>query len=238
MFVPVIDQTKVKVKERELFYNDSLYTQKNMKIIFAFLFLAAFFVVKMPAQQVPFPDRGKVRVVTVPRGDNSMKPRPTAGAESHKVVIDGLLNDTYFSLFLKEYSDGKEIDNAFDIALANRYAKGYKIIFEIVPDIEDDKHLRFFTYYPEGESYRPQISSENTRFKCALFEKPIKNEYDKKIPILLIYEEKESESAIEDLITKNQKDGVLTNSPDIDKNLYSHINRYFIVYYILTEIKD
>lgn len=209
-----------------------------MKIFFAFLFLAAFFVVKMPAQQVTFPDRSKVRVETRPRGDNSLKLTPTEGAESHKVLTDGLLNDTYFKLFIKEYSGGKEIDNEFDLILANRYTKGNKIILEIIPDIEDDKHLRLFTYYPGGEVFVPKISSENTRFKYALFEKSIKNEYNKKTPILLIYEEKELDSSIENLINKNQKDGVLPDNPNMDKNLYPRINRYFIVYYVLTEIKN
>ena len=95
-----------------------------MKIFFTFLFLTAFFVVNMAAQQVPFPDRGKVRVETRPRGDNSMKLTPTEGAESHKVLTDELLNDTYFTLFIKEYSGGEEIVNEFDLILADRYTKG------------------------------------------------------------------------------------------------------------------
>lgn len=209
-----------------------------MKIIFAFLFLTVFFIVKMPAQQVPFPDRSKVRVVTTPRGDNSWKQKPTEGAESRKVLTDELLNDTYFTLFIKEYSGGKEIDNEFDLILANRYTKGNKIILEIVPDIVNDKHLRLFTYYPGGEIFLQKISSMGTHFKCAFFEKSKKNEYDKKIPILLIYEEKELDSSIENLINESQKDGVLPDNPNMDKNLYPHINRYFIVYYVLTEIKN
>ncbi|SFK46859.1 hypothetical protein [Proteiniphilum acetatigenes] len=209
-----------------------------MKIFFAFLFLAAFFVVKMPAQQVPFPDRSKVRVETRPRGDNSLKQKPTEGAEGLKVLTDGLLNDTYFTLFVKEYSGGKEIVNEFDLILADRYTKGNKIILEIIPDIVNDKHLRLFTYYPGGESFRQKISSENTRFKYALFEKSKKNEYDKRIPILLIYEEKELDSSIENLIKENQKDEFLPDNLNMDKNIYPHLNRYFIVYYVLTEIKN
>lgn len=209
-----------------------------MKIFFAFLFLAAFFVVKMPAQQVPFPDRGKVRVETRPRGDNSLKLKPTEGAKSHKVLTDGLLNDTYFTLFIKEYSGGKEIVNQFDLILADRYTKGNKIILEIIPDIVNDKHLRLFTYYPGGEIFLQKISSVGTHFKCALFEKSIKNDYDKKIPILLIYEEKELVSSLENLIKENQKDGFLPDNPNMDKNIYPHLNRYFIVYYVLTEIKN
>lgn len=209
-----------------------------MKIFFTFLFLAVFFVDKTPAQQVPFPNRGKVRVTTTPRGDISLRLKPSEGAESHKVLTDELLNDTYLNLFIKEYSEGKEIDNEFDLILANGYTKGYKIIFEIIPDIENDKHLRLFTYYPGGESFRPKTSSENTHFKNAFFEKPIKNEYDKRIPVLLIYEEKDLDTSKEKLVKENLKDGVLPNNPNIDKNLYPHLNRYFIVYYVLTEIKN
>lgn len=209
-----------------------------MKIIFSFLFLVAFFIIKMPAQQVPFPERGKVRVITTPRGDNRFKQKPAEGAESHKVLTEELLKDTFFNLFIKEYSDGKEIDNAHDLIFANPYTKGTKIILEIIPDIEDDKHLRLFTYFPGFESFTQKLSSENTHFKNAFFEKSIKNEYDKKIPISLIYEEKDLDNSKEKIVNKYQKDGVLLDNQNMDENLYPHLNRYFIVYYVLTEIKN
>jgi hypothetical protein len=140
-----------------------------------------------------------------------------------------------FTMHLKEYVDGKKIDEfnpLLETVYSGRFSKGRKVSWEIVPDTSSDT-LEIFVYFP-GMIARPlKIPGTGKCFKYAPYRLVEEVGRRDEIPLMLFYEDDLASHETDNLVRRSLTDGKL--NPDAAKNkaLLLKIKRYVLLSYTL-----
>ena len=204
--------------------------------------LLLFFSITVEAQeQISIKKNGPYTTVSVPKSMSGKykTPQPAENSEYIKYKIPEFSYEIHFSLYIKEYIDGKEIPDSLSLSriLSGNFSNE-NIIFELVPDTGDISNFELFTYTPGFTSYKNKIPNKNSTFKYCQFQKHDEIQFEKETPLLLIYEDDISDSKTEALIKPLLKNNILTEDAAKKGNIYSKIKRYCIVYYTIKKIAN
>ena len=173
------------------------------------------------------------RISTPRSSNNSMIPKPSVFSERIKIIIPEFSHDVYFSLSIKEYVNDEEVSDFLSNIVTEYVSKGNKIIFELVPDKSDLFSFKLFTFHPGSQWLRYKKPNTNSTFKYCQFQKTENINLETEIPLLLLYEDNISNSNVEVFINSLLEDNKLSVKVAKEKNIYSKINRYCIVYYTI-----
>jgi hypothetical protein len=173
-----------------------------MKSVFTNLFLIFFFILisfGLSAQSFP-----NVRAVTTPHGAISPLDNLTPGYSSKKFIIqDSILKSFWLDFYIE-----KMVDNTFSVQKIEKVrVRNSKFVFELIPDRKPNESLHLLIYTPGSSQTTFYYPQEGFQFKWKYFD-PLEKDKRNRIPILLIYEEKENENVIEkkiDKLFKNSK---------------------------------
>ena len=227
------------MKKKMLFWSRFNTKIPTMKIKYL-SFILMFFSITVEAQeQISIKKKGPYTTVSVPKSMSSAykTPQPAENSEYIKYKIPEFSDDIHFSLYIKEYTDGKEIPDTLSRILSGNVSKE-NIIFELVPDTSDIKIFELFTYTPGFISYNNKVPNKNSTFKYYQFQKHDEIQFEKETPLLLIYEDDISDSKTEAFIKPLLKNNILTEDAAKKGNLYSKIKRYCIVYYTIKKVTN
>ena len=206
---------------------------RKMQLKYIVIFLLCAITIKAQEHDI-IKKNGLFKTISTPRSSNdNMIPKPSAHSEHIKIITPALASDVSFNLRIKEYVNGKEVSDYLSNIFTGNVSKGNKIIFELVPDKSDLFHFKLFTYFPGSTWARYKKPKTNSTFKYCQFQRKDEINLETEVPLLFIYEDNISDSNVEVFINSLLENNKLSESVAQEKNIYSIIKRYCIVYYTI-----
>jgi hypothetical protein len=140
-----------------------------------------------------------------------------------------------FVMYLRQYVDGKTFDNGMgsEIIQSERFFKGNKVVWEVVPDLHSDSILSLFVYFPGDIKQRLKLAEHGKRFKFIPYQSIEDVSQTDEIPAMLFYEDDLKTNETEQLVKNNIIEGKLNPDPVKNKSLLTKIKRYVILTYSL-----